>query len=71
MIPGGDPVDYEGARGVVTCQECGQEHEATYSHMGRWDRRPVFAVVCPVDDLTDFYTDLVVTITSGGSYDRD
>lgn len=49
----------------VVCWECGEEHEAVFSHLSQWGEggRPgerVYAVVCPVDDLTDYYTDEVV-----------
>jgi hypothetical protein len=44
----------------ITCQECGQQHEATYSHEGRFNEGPIFAVVCPVDWLTDYYTSVLV-----------
>lgn len=39
------------------CDECGQSgHPATYSHEGAYDEGAIFAVVCPADDLTDYYT---------------
>ena len=40
---------------VVTCQECGAEHPATYSHEGSHGEGAIFAVVCD-DGLTDYYT---------------
>lgn len=43
-------------RSYVICDECGERHEATYSHEGRFNEGPVYAVVCPVDSLTDYYT---------------
>lgn len=42
--------------GYVVCDECGGEHVAEYSHEGMFGEGPIFAVVCPVDDLTDYYT---------------
>lgn len=46
----------EPTRGPVTCHECGEAHEATYSHDGRFGEGPIFAVVCTVDWLTSYYT---------------
>lgn len=40
----------------VDCHECGHRHPATYSHEGTHGEGPIYAVVCPVDDLTDYYT---------------
>jgi hypothetical protein len=44
------------ANGTVICHECGERHVAEYSHEGRFGEGPIFAVVCPVDYLTDYYT---------------
>lgn len=42
--------------GHVTCDQCGEKHPAEYSHIGGYDtKRPYFAVVCPKDNLTDYY----------------
>ena len=38
------------------CDDCGQKHEATYSHEGEWGQGPIYAVVCTVDHLTSYYT---------------
>lgn len=48
--------------GTVDCFSCGQPHEATPSHWGQYDEGVIWAVVCPVDDVTDYYTREVVTI---------
>lgn len=42
--------------GTVDCDECGQPHEATPSHWGSYCEGVIWAVVCPVDDLTYYYT---------------
>lgn len=39
------------------CQRCGKTHEAEYSHEGRFNEGPIFAVVCTDDHLTDYYTE--------------
>lgn len=52
-----------GIVGRVACQECGDDHIAEYSHEGQFGEGPVFAVVCPVDQLTDYYTLDAVTVT--------
>jgi hypothetical protein len=44
----------------VTCQEYGQTHQAEFSHEGRWNQGPIYAVVCTVDNLVDYYTSEVV-----------
>lgn len=55
-----EPAD-DKQRGTVECDQCGQTHEATFSHMtdNSWEgpeaSQPVYAVVCTVDDLTDYY----------------
>lgn len=41
---------------TVTCYQCGQRHVAEYSHEGRFGEGPIYAVVCEVDGLTDYYT---------------
>lgn len=38
---------------VIECQSCGELHAAEYHHPGQG---PIFAVVCPRDELTDYYT---------------
>lgn len=43
-------------RYYLTCYTCGQEHEAEYSHQGRFGEGAIYAVVCPLDGLTDYYT---------------
>jgi hypothetical protein len=45
---------------AVRCHYCDQLHPATYSHEGRFGEGPIYAVVCPVDNLTDYYTAEVV-----------
>jgi hypothetical protein len=44
----------------VTCFECGETHVAEYSHISEVTGRPVYAVVCERDNLTDYYTDEIV-----------
>lgn len=41
---------------VADCESCGAVHPAEYSHEGRFSEGPVYAVVCTVDYLTDYYT---------------
>lgn len=41
--------------GTVTCDQCGATHEATYSHVSQYGGHDVWAVVCSVDYLTDYY----------------
>ena len=41
---------------VDSCDNCGQPHEATYSHDSQHGQGSIFAVVCPEDHLTDYYT---------------
>jgi len=39
------------------CEHCGaNDHEAVYDHEGRFHEGPVYAVECPADLLTDYYT---------------
>jgi hypothetical protein len=40
----------------VRCDNCGNLHPAEYSHEGRFSEGPLWAVVCPADRLTDYYT---------------
>jgi len=40
----------------VICDDCGAVHPAEFSHLGQFDQAPVYAVVCPVDGLTGYYT---------------
>lgn len=42
--------------GQILCQSCGEPHPAEYSHEGRYGEGPIYAVVCTVDWLTDYYT---------------
>ena len=41
---------------AVYCHNCGEKHIGEYSHDGRWNEGPIFAVVCTGDNLIDFYT---------------
>lgn len=45
----------------VTCDHCGAVHQAEFSHDGLHGEGPIFAVVCTVDQLTDYYTTEGVT----------
>lgn len=47
-------------RGKVTCYECGEQHVAEFSHVSQFGQDRCFAVVCPRDNLTAFYTEEVV-----------
>lgn len=51
-------MDTEGpvTTGRIVCDQCGQEHDATFSHEGTFGEGPIYAVVCTVDHLTDYYT---------------
>lgn len=40
----------------VTCDNCNEQHEATPSHMGVRGEGQIYAVECPKDYLTDYYT---------------
>lgn len=40
----------------VICDECGQRHIAEESHEGQHGEGTIYAVVCTVDWLTDYYT---------------
>ena len=40
----------------VRCHECNGAHAATYSHEGRFGEGAIYAVVCPEDGLTGYYT---------------
>jgi hypothetical protein len=42
--------------GHVTCDHCGERHQATYSHEGRFGEGALYAVVCTADGMTDYYT---------------
>lgn len=53
--------------GTVQCFECGDSHEAEYSHEGRFGEGPIFAVVCTVDYLTSYYTTEGVDFTEGSN----
>ncbi len=44
--------------------DCGDEHEATYSHEGRFGEGPIFEVVCPKDNLSIFLTTEGLTTAS-------
>lgn len=60
--PAGTPQSEEDQRerGTVTCHTCGELHEAMYSHVSKFGGHRVFEVVCPIDWLTDWYTEEVV-----------
>ena len=45
---------------AAQCLECGDWHEAEYSHEGRFGEGPIYAVVCTVDYLTSYYTGEIV-----------
>lgn len=47
------------APGYVICEQepCGERHEAEYSHHGLHGEGPIFAVTCPKDGLTDYFTE--------------
>lgn len=49
------------APGHVDCDHCGARHVAEYSHEGQHAQGPIFAVVCDVDYLTDYYREERVT----------
>lgn len=53
------PPDAPFALGRVLCDVddngCVEWHEAAFSHMSH-TQGPIYAAVCPVDDLTGFYT---------------
>ena len=51
------------ATGTVRCDNCGAVHVAEYSHEGRFGQGAIYAVVCPVDYMTDYYTAEVVAVT--------
>jgi hypothetical protein len=51
-----------GSRWASPCYDCNGRHEACYSHPGRYGEGPIFAVVCPDDGLTSYYTLEVVTL---------
>lgn len=48
------------------CQQCGNRHEAEYSHEGRFGEGPIFAVICD-DGLTDYYTTELVKLDTAPS----
>lgn len=41
---------------TIRCHHCGQRHAAELSHRAQYGAQLVFAVVCPADSLTDYYT---------------
>jgi hypothetical protein len=41
---------------TVQCDTCGERHEGSYSHEGRFGEGAIFEIVCPTDGLSDFYT---------------
>lgn len=50
---------------LSVCDYCGStEHQAVYSHEGRWGQGPIYAVVCTEDQewRTAYYTLEVVVI---------
>lgn len=40
----------------LDCDGCNDTHAATYSHDSTHGQGPIFAVICPVDDLTSYHT---------------
>jgi len=38
-------------------ENCGSVHTATFSHDGDYGQGRIYAATCPVDGLTDYYTD--------------
>lgn len=44
-------------RRKVVCHECGEPHEATFSHLDPWSGADLYAAVCSEDWLTDYYTE--------------
>lgn len=40
----------------LICLNCDELHEAVESHEGLFGEGTIFAVVCPKDDLTSYYT---------------
>lgn len=49
-------------RGTVTCAHCGQLHVADFSHVADWGGLWIYAVVCPLDLLTDYYAEDAVHV---------
>lgn len=46
------------ARRLFFCDQCGGKHMGEYSHPDVYDGRPIYAVICTVDNpewLTDYY----------------
>lgn len=41
---------------LVDCERCDGQHDAEYSHEGRFGEGPIFAAICPTDDLTVWHT---------------
>jgi hypothetical protein len=41
---------------TIRCDECGELHPAEPAHLDRYSGAQLYAVVCPVDWLTDYYT---------------
>lgn len=54
---------------TVRCWECGERHVAEPAHLDRFSGAQLYAVVCTVDSLTDYYTDeaLDPTTTTTGA----
>lgn len=42
---------------TVACHTCGDTHPAEYSHKSPYGGHAVYAVVCTLDYLTDYYTE--------------
>jgi hypothetical protein len=51
---------FPGESGLVRCDNCGKYHAAEYSHEGKYGEGPIHAVICPKDNLTDYYTNEVL-----------
>jgi hypothetical protein len=54
--------------GTVSCQSCGQEHEAVFTHISQYGPNGgdlCFAVICTADPeaFTDWYTQEVVDLS--------
>jgi hypothetical protein len=49
---------------TVRCEECGELHPGEFSHFSEFGHHDaVYAVVCPTDWLTDYYT-IVAAVVS-------
>lgn len=45
----------------IRCDNCGEIHVGTYSHEGQFNQGSIYEVVCPVDDLSDYYNSRAIT----------